>query len=206
MSEANVTKEKKPAIKYPAIPEKLTDIDSQYIKDYIADKYEKGEISKEEVLKWAKKYEECVAEKDKRTFFMPFREAFATDYFPELFEKKGKKKKKTVLTDEQIAEVKRVYNSWQSVDTTLYQDVPEFCKSVKVLKKDKVNPEDVSIEDKDWSLAPSKYIEFIDHDLDIDYKKEMARIQDEMRLLMASEELSQSMLKDAFRGIGYGIN
>ena len=50
MSEANVTKEKKPAIKYPAIPEKLTDIDSQYIKDYIADKYEKGEISKEEVL------------------------------------------------------------------------------------------------------------------------------------------------------------
>ena len=118
---------------------------------------------------------------------------------------KGKKKKKTVLSDEQIAEVKRVYNSWQSVDTTIYQDVPEFCKSVKVLKKDKVNPEDVSIEDKDWSLAPSKYIEFIDHDLDIDYKKEMARIQDEMRLLLASEELSQSMLKDAFKGIGYGI-
>ena len=99
MSEANVTKEKKPAIKYPAIPEKLTDIDSQYIKDYIADNYEKGEISKEEVLKWAKKYEECVAEKDKRTFFMPFREAFATDYFPELFEKKGKKKKKETMGD-----------------------------------------------------------------------------------------------------------
>ena len=118
---------------------------------------------------------------------------------------KGKKKKKTVLTDEQIAEVKRVYNSWQSVDTTLYQDVPEFCRSDKVLKKDKVNPEDVSIEDTDRSLAPSKYIEFIDHDLDIDYKKEMARIQDEMRLLLASEELSQSMLKDAFKGIGYGI-
>ena len=64
---------------------------------------------------------------------------------------------------------------------------------------------DFSIEDKDFSLAPSKYIEFIDHDLDIDYAKEMARIQDEMRLLMVSEELSQSMLKDAFRGIGYGI-
>ena len=86
------------------------------------------------------------------------------------------------------------------------KNVPEFCKSVKVLKKDKANLEDVSVEDKDWSLAPSKYIEFIDHDLDIDYEKEMARIQDEMRLLMASEELSQSMLKDAFRGIGYGID
>ena len=118
---------------------------------------------------------------------------------------KGKKKKKTILTPAQIAEIKKVYNNWQSTETTLYADVPELCKSVKVLKKDKVNPEDITIEDKDFSLAPSKYIEFIDHDLDIDYEKEMARIQNEMRLLMTSEELSQSMLKDAFRGIGYGI-
>lgn len=119
---------------------------------------------------------------------------------------KGKKKKKTVLTPAQIADIKKVYNAWQSVDTTLYADVPEFCQSVKILKKDKVQPEDTSIEDKDFSLAPSKYIEFIDRDLEIDYAKEMARIQDEMRLLMVSEELSQSMLKDAFRGIGYGID
>lgn len=119
---------------------------------------------------------------------------------------KGKKKKKTVLTPAQIADIKKVYNAWQSVDTTLYADVPEFCQSVKILKKDKVRPEDISVEDKDFSLAPSKYIEFIDHDLDIDYAKEMARIQGEMRLLMVSEELSQSMLKDAFRGIGYGID
>ena len=119
---------------------------------------------------------------------------------------KGKKKKKTVLTPDQIADIKKVYNAWQSVDTTLYADVPEFCQSVKILKKDKVHPEDVSIEEKDFALTPSKYIEFIDHDLDIDYDKEMARIQDEMRLLMVSEELSQSMLKDAFRGIGYDID
>lgn len=119
---------------------------------------------------------------------------------------KGKKKKKTVLTPTQISDVKKVYNGWQSADTSLYKDVPEFCQSVKILKKDKVHPKDVSIEEKDFALTPSKYIEFIDHDLDIDYAKEMARIQDEMRLLMVSEELSQSMLKDAFRGIGYGID
>ena len=89
---------------------------------------------------------------------------------------------------------------------SLYQDVPELCKAVKVLKKDKVDPNDHSIEERDWALAPSKYIEFIDHDLDIDYDSEMARIQNEMRLLMTSEELSQSMLKDAFKGIGYEIN
>ena len=119
---------------------------------------------------------------------------------------KGKKKKKTVLTPAQIQRVKELYNAWQSVDTTLYADIPEYCQSVKILKKDKVYPEDITIEDKDFSLAPSKYIEFVDHDLDIDYEKEMARIQSEMRLLMTSEELSQSMLKDAFRGIGYGID
>lgn len=118
---------------------------------------------------------------------------------------KKKKKKKTVLTDAQIQEAKKVYNGWQSADTSLYADVPEFCRSVKIKKKDKARPEDISIEDKDFSLAPSKYIEFIDHDLNIDYVGEMSRIQNEMRLLMASEELSQSMLKDAFKGIGYEI-
>lgn len=119
---------------------------------------------------------------------------------------KNKKKKKTVLTPAQIADVKKAYNAWQSVDTTLYADVPEFCQSVKVRKKDKARLEDVSIEERDFTLTPSKYIEFIDHDLEIDYEKEMARIRDEMRLLIVSEELSQSMLKDAFRGIGYDID
>lgn len=84
---------------------------------------------------------------------------------------KGKKKKKTILTDEEIAKVKKVYHNWQSEDTTLYQNVPEFCQSVTLDE----------IAAKDYSLAPSKYIEFIDHDLDIDYEKEMARIQAEMQ-------------------------
>ena len=118
---------------------------------------------------------------------------------------KGKKKKKTVLTPAQIADIKKVYNNWQSIDTTLYADVPELCKAVKVLKKDKVNPEDITIEDKDFSLAPSKYIEFIDHDLDINYEAEMARIQTDMRRLMKQEKESQAAFIDAFKGIGYGI-
>ena len=54
-------------------------------------------------------------------------------------------------------------------------------------------------------LTPSKYIEFVDHDLDIDYPKEMSRIQDEMRELLAEEKKSQAELEAAFKGIGYGI-
>ena len=109
---------------------------------------------------------------------------------------KGKKKKKTVLYDEQIARVKEVYSNWQSVDTNLYSDVPEFCKSASL--------ED--LRSRNYSLAPSKYIEFIDHDLEIDYESEMKRVQSEMVDIMKKEKKSQAMLVEAFRGIGYGID
>lgn len=109
---------------------------------------------------------------------------------------KGKKKKKTVLTDEQIAKVKEVYNAWQSVGLSGYENVPEFCFSASI--------ED--LREHNYSLAPSKYIEFIDHDLDINYENEMYRIQTEMREVLKNEKKSQQMLEDAFRGIGYGID
>ena len=48
-------------------------------------------------------------------------------------------------------------------------------------------------------------MEFIDYDLEIDYPKEMARIQQEIRELMQREKESQTMLEEAFKGIGYGI-
>ena len=108
---------------------------------------------------------------------------------------KGKRKKKTILTDAQIAEVKKVYTHWQDADTSLYANVPEFCCSATLDE----------IREKNYSLAPSKYIEFIDHDLEIDYEKEMSRIQKEMRDILAEERRSQKMLEDAFRGIGYAI-
>lgn len=107
---------------------------------------------------------------------------------------KGKKKKKTVLIDEQIARVKKIYNSWQSAID--YCDVAELCRSVNLDE----------IREKDYSLAPSKYIEFVDHDLEIDFPAEMSRIQNEMREIFKLEKKSQTMFTDAFRGIGYGID
>lgn len=109
---------------------------------------------------------------------------------------KGKRKKKTILSDSQISELKEVFSSWQSEGMVGYEDVPEFCKSASIDE----------IREKDYSLAPSKYIEFIDHDLDIDYKTEMSRIQEEMKEVMISEKRSQNMLEEAFRGIGYEID
>jgi type I restriction enzyme M protein len=95
----------------------------------------------------------------------------------------------------QIQQVKAIYNNWQDVDRSKYQDVPELCKSV--------TKEQLAA--KDYSLVPSKYIEFVDKDLDIDYDKEMARIQNEMKELIEEEKKTQQMLKEAFEGIGYGI-
>ena len=105
---------------------------------------------------------------------------------------KGKKKKKTILTESQIAKVKDIYQSWQSEG---YEDVPELCKSATLDE----------IKAANYSLAPSKYVEFINHDLEIDYDKEMARIQKEMQEVMKIEKASQASLEEAFRGIGYEI-
>ena len=114
---------------------------------------------------------------------------------------KGKKKKKNYLTDEQIAKVKAIYEDWKSADperNERVKDIPELCRAVPLTGPD-------SIQSHDYALTPSSYIRFIDHDLDIDYPQEMARIQAEMKDILKQEKTSQKMLEDAFRGIGYGI-
>ena len=108
---------------------------------------------------------------------------------------KNENKKKVRLSTEQIQKVADIYHTWQceGTDGGNYA-VPELYRSVN--KKQII----------DSSLVPSKYIEFIDHDLDIDFPKEMARIQKELKDLIDEEIESQKKLKDAMRGIGYGID
>ena len=110
---------------------------------------------------------------------------------------KGENKKKVRLVSEQIERAADIYHIWQCEGTngTKYEE-PELYRSVGIRE----------IEEKGWALTPSKYIEFIDHDLEIDYEKEMMRIQAEMKEIMKQEKKSQQMLEDAFRGIGYGID
>lgn len=110
---------------------------------------------------------------------------------------KNENKKKVRLSTEQIEKASEIYHQWQSegTDGTNYQ-IPELYRSVGIEE----------IEQKGWALTPSKYIEFVDHDLDIDYDKEMKRIQSEMKDILEQEKKSQKLLEDAFKGIGYGIN
>ena len=102
-------------------------------------------------------------------------------------------KKYVQFSDEQIAAVKKIYTDWQTGDS--YTDVPELCRSATKAE----------IAVQKYSLAPSKYIEFIDHDLEIDYAAEMARVQGKMREVLKAEKQSQTMLEAAFKGIGFDI-
>lgn len=110
---------------------------------------------------------------------------------------KGENKKKVLLDGTQIERAADIFHTWQSegTDGSRYE-VPELYRSVGIEE----------IEQNNWALTPSKYIEFIDHDLEIDFGKEMVRIQMEMQEVMKQEKKAQQILKDAFRGIGYGID
>ena len=110
---------------------------------------------------------------------------------------KGENKKKVCLTDEQIQKAADIYHTWQceGTDGARYE-VPELYRSVRCAE----------IKKNGWSLIPSKYIEFIDRDLVIDFQTEMIRIQEEMHNLLVLEKHSQKLLVDAFRRIGYGID
>ena len=110
---------------------------------------------------------------------------------------KGESKKKVQLVTEQIERAAEIYHTWQDEGTDGdHYEVPELYRSVGIKE----------IEKQNWSLVPSKYIRFIDHDLEIDFSAEMRRIQAEMKAVMLQEKESQAMLLEAFRGIGYGID
>ena len=110
---------------------------------------------------------------------------------------KNESKKKVRLVTEQIERAASIYHAWQDegTDGSRYE-VPELYRSVGMAE----------IERNGWSLIPSKYIEFIDHDLEIDFAAEMGRIRKEMSEVLAQEKQSQKMLVKAFKGIGYGLD
>lgn len=101
-----------------------------------------------------------------------------------------------LLTDDDKHKIAETLFTWQSPEwKEKYTDIPEVCYSATMDE----------VREKDYSLIPSKYIEFVNKDLTIDYRKEMSRIQEEMKTIMMEEHHSQELLREAFEGIGYGI-
>jgi type I restriction enzyme M protein len=105
-------------------------------------------------------------------------------------------KKFIELTNDDIEQIANNYHNWQQEDyKTTYKNIPEFCYSAS-FEELKAN---------DFSLVPSKYIEFIDADNTIDFDTEMKRIQRDFKELLKEEKQSQEQLINAFKTLGYEL-
>ena len=100
------------------------------------------------------------------------------------------------ILPEDIARIAENYHNWQQTDyLTTYKNVPEYCYSASFDE----------IQANDFSLVPSKYIEFVDRDSQIDFDTEMKRIQKDFKVLLEDEKQSQNQLINAFKTLGYDI-
>lgn len=105
-------------------------------------------------------------------------------------------KKYIELTEEDRKKVTDVYHSWQQVGyEETYQDVPEFCYSAKKSE----------VSEKGYTLVPSRYIEFINRDENIDFDTKMKQLQSELSDLLAQEKESTADLLAVFKELGYEL-
>ena len=105
-------------------------------------------------------------------------------------------KKYIELTDEDRAKVTAVYHAWQQEGyEETYQNVPEFCYSASFEE----------VEEKGFTLVPSRYIEFVNRDENIDFDTKMKTLQSELKELLIAEEKSNEDLLSVFKELGYEI-
>jgi type I restriction enzyme M protein len=103
-------------------------------------------------------------------------------------------KKYTQFSEENIFEITQAYHNWQT-DLSIYKDVPEFCYAAKINE----------VEAKDFSLVPSKYIEFVNRDENTDFDEKMQTLQAEFSELLQAENQSKNDLLTVFKELGYEI-
>ena len=103
-------------------------------------------------------------------------------------------KKYIQFTSEVTDEIAETYHKWQQNDKG-YEDIPEYCYSATF--------ED--IKSKDYALAASKYIEFINRDENINFDEKMSDLKTEFSELLKEEEKSKKDLLNVFKEIGYEI-
>ncbi|MCP9767914.1 DNA methyltransferase [Lacihabitans sp. LS3-19] len=120
-------------------------------------------------------------DREKEILFMDLRQ------MGEPFEKKF-----TQFSDEDIQKVVSTYHQWQTKEI---ENIPEFCYSVTLNEVIK----------KDFSLVPSKYIEFVNRDENIDFEEKMKALQGEFKELLNAEVQSKNDLLKVFKELGYEI-
>lgn len=105
-------------------------------------------------------------------------------------------KKYVQFSPEKITEIAETLHTWQEVQAeTKYKDISEYCYAANKTE----------IAEKDYSLVPSKYIEFKNLDEEIDFDEKMSQLRDDFTELLKQEEKSKSDLLSVFKELGYDI-
>lgn len=95
-----------------------------------------------------------------------------------------------------IEDISSTYHQWQQQDANInYKDIPEYCYSAKLDE----------IIKKDYSLVPSKYIEFVNRDESLDYDEQMKELQTELKTLFEQEEKLKIEVENVFKSLGYEL-
>jgi type I restriction enzyme M protein len=105
-------------------------------------------------------------------------------------------KKFVQFNEEHIKQFTKTYHTWQTNKFhDGYEDIPEYCYSATFDE----------IKTKDFSLVPSKYIEFINRDENIDFDEKMQSLKEDFTELLKEEEKSKTELLKVFKELGYEI-
>jgi len=103
-------------------------------------------------------------------------------------------KKYIQFSEQQVKDIGKTLHNWQQENSD-YKDIPEYCYSASFEEVAK----------KDFSLVPSKYIEFVNRDENIDFDEKMQSLQTELADLLKAEATSKNDLLKVFNELGYEI-
>lgn len=105
-------------------------------------------------------------------------------------------KKYVKFTPEQIQDVCNIYFGWQTLQT---EDKP-----AKYAKDELYYSAGIKeLEEKGFSLVPSRFIKFIDRDTEIDYNEALTSAGVKVKELLKAQNDNRSKLIEAFKAIGY---
>lgn len=105
-------------------------------------------------------------------------------------------KKFIQFSETDIEAIAKTYHDWQQqVWETSYENIPEYSYSATLEE----------IRKKDYSLVPSKYIEFANRDESLDYDKQMKALQTDLKALFQQETDLKKEVENVFKSLGYEL-
>lgn len=102
-------------------------------------------------------------------------------------------KKYVHLAETEIDRVRQIYFNWQTENFVEYAE-PELYYAAHRNE----------IQEKGYSLVPSRYIEFIDRDTEIDYQSALSDMSNKFDALKKRWDANETELVNAFKILGYG--